>query len=185
MSFLRRLPALRVCSWAQQSGSGSLLQQAAAFSSAQPQPADNGSYAVPEGHQSSDLSDAACNIRLSRRKDLSLREDLRLTVKGEKKTLGELLKVWETPALVGWSQGGTGGGRAHAQCQSWALTSPGCHPAAQLSGLVCASSCCPVSPPLARVSVFPAGPQGGGVWRARLRQGVQRAARAQLPAPPG
>ncbi|PSC76903.1 dynamin-related 1E-like [Micractinium conductrix] len=59
---------------------------------AQPEAASKPFYAVPEGHQHSDLSDPACNIALSRRKDVTLREDVRLTVKGEQKTLGELLK---------------------------------------------------------------------------------------------
>ena len=91
MSLLRKLPALR--GWAQQGVSGSDWQRVAPFSSAQAQAADNPFYAVPEGHQSSDLSDAACNIALSRRKDVTLRQDLRLTVKGESKTLSDLLKV--------------------------------------------------------------------------------------------
>lgn len=93
MSLLRKLPALRTCSWAQQCASGSFAQQLAAFSSAQPQAAGNPFYAVPEGHQHSDLSDAACNIGLSRRKDLTLRQDVRLTVKGQKTSLSDLLKV--------------------------------------------------------------------------------------------
>ncbi|KAI7841316.1 hypothetical protein COHA_004935 [Chlorella ohadii] len=75
--------------------SGSLAsawQPAAAFSSAQAAPADNPFYAVPEGHQQSDLSDSACNIGLSRRKDLTLRQDVRLTVGGQQRTLANLFK---------------------------------------------------------------------------------------------
>lgn len=104
MSLLRSLPALRAFSaaWAQQcgAGSGSLLQRAA-FSAQPEAAAQNPFYAVPEGHQHSDLSDQACNIGLSRRKDLTLREDLRLTVRGEKKTLAELLKVGQGAAASG------------------------------------------------------------------------------------
>lgn len=70
MSLLRKLPALQ---WAQRClPAASALpraaglagaQPAAAFSaSAQVAPADNPFYAVPEGHQHSDLSDTACNI---------------------------------------------------------------------------------------------------------------------------
>lgn len=111
MSLLRSLPVLRALNtglagsqcWAapaaaslmQQQQPSSLLQ-AAAYS-AQPQEAGaqaNPFWAVPEGHQQSDLSDVACNIGLSRRKDLTLREDVRLAVGGQSKTLAELLKVW-------------------------------------------------------------------------------------------
>ncbi|EFN57532.1 hypothetical protein CHLNCDRAFT_143139 [Chlorella variabilis] len=91
MALLRRLAGLRLSGWAQQQSASPLVQKLA-FSSAQPAAADNPFYAVPEGHQQSDLSSEACHIGLSRRKDLTLREDVRLTVKGEKKTLAELLK---------------------------------------------------------------------------------------------
>lgn len=64
-----------------------------ALFSAQAAPADKGEfYNVPEGHQSSDLSDVACNIGLSRRKDLTLRQDIRLTVDGQPAPLAALLK---------------------------------------------------------------------------------------------
>ncbi|KAL4426668.1 hypothetical protein ABPG77_004724 [Micractinium sp. CCAP 211/92] len=110
MSLLRSLPVLRALNtglagsqcWAapaaaslmQQQQQPSSLLQAAAYS-AQPQEAGaqaNPFWAVPEGHQQSDLSDVACNIGLSRRKDLTLREDVRLAVGGQSKTLAELLK---------------------------------------------------------------------------------------------
>lgn len=116
MSLLRSLPALRALTtglassqlWAApaaasllQQHSSSLLQ-AAAYS-AQPQEAGAQAspfWAVPEGHQNSDLSDVACNIGLSRRKDLTLREDVRLAVGGQPKTLAELLKVRAEALLV-------------------------------------------------------------------------------------
>ena len=60
---LRAARSLGALPWAQRSGSlASAWQPAAAFSSAQAAPADNPFYAVPEGHQQSDLSDSACNI---------------------------------------------------------------------------------------------------------------------------
>ncbi|KAL4425536.1 hypothetical protein ABPG75_009552 [Micractinium tetrahymenae] len=108
MSLLRSLPALRALTaglagsqcWAApaaatflQQQPSSLMQEAAY--SAQPQEAGAQSspfWAVPEGHQHSDLSDAACNIGLSRRKDLTLREDVKLVVGGQPRTLAELLK---------------------------------------------------------------------------------------------
>lgn len=63
MSLLRAARSLGALPWARASGSvGSAWQPAAAFSSAQAAPADNPFYAVPEGHQHSDLSDSACNI---------------------------------------------------------------------------------------------------------------------------
>ncbi len=47
---------------------------------------------VPLGHAQSDLSPAVCNIKLGRRRDLTLRQDLSLFTP-EKKTLAELMKV--------------------------------------------------------------------------------------------
>jgi hypothetical protein len=60
---------------------------------AAPEKASSATYGVPAGHANSDLSDAACNIALSRRRDLTLREDLALYAKGKRLTLRELLKV--------------------------------------------------------------------------------------------
>jgi hypothetical protein len=92
MALLRKISALRLSPFLQQqSGSGSLLQRFAF--SAQPAPEDNPFYHVPEGHQNSDLSSEACHIGLSRRKDLTLRQDIRLMADGEPKSLAELLKV--------------------------------------------------------------------------------------------
>ena len=48
---------------------------------------------VPQGHQASDLSSVACNINLSRRRDLTLRQDLSLTQGSTKKSLAEVFKV--------------------------------------------------------------------------------------------
>ena len=50
---------------------------------------------VPAGHHTSDLSSAACNISLSRRRDITLRQDLKPFVDGKPSTLGELFKVRE------------------------------------------------------------------------------------------
>eukprot|EP00887_Chlorella_sp_A99_P000724 scaffold5.g724.t1 len=53
-------------------------------------------YDVPEGHINSDLSSTACNIGLTRRKDLSMRQDLKLTIEGEDHSLADLLRGQRT-----------------------------------------------------------------------------------------
>lgn len=60
---------------------------------------------VPEGHQNSELSDASCNVGLTRRKDLTLRTDIFLAIDGEKVGLPHLLKVgWERRVALGFMQ---------------------------------------------------------------------------------
>lgn len=61
---------------------------ASSTSAAQPQ----ATYDVPAGHASSDLSDIACNLSLSRRRDLTLRQDLYLTQDGKTVSIADLLK---------------------------------------------------------------------------------------------
>jgi hypothetical protein len=62
--------------------------------SAQAATAENPFYNVPEGHVTSDLSNQACNLGLARRRDLTLRQAVRLTtLNGEAKTLAEVFKV--------------------------------------------------------------------------------------------
>lgn len=39
----------------------------------------SGTHDVPAGHKGSDLSDSVCNISLQRMRDLTLREDLKLS----------------------------------------------------------------------------------------------------------
>ena len=55
--------------------------------------ATNPYYDVPEGHKNSDLSQAACNIGLSRRRELTLRQDVKMELDGQTKTLAEVFKV--------------------------------------------------------------------------------------------
>jgi hypothetical protein len=99
MSLMRAVSRARL-GGLQEQCSGSLR----ALFSAQAAPADKGTfYDVPEGHQSSDLSDVACNIGLSRRKDLTLRQDIRLTVDGQPAPLAALLKVIHAPLDVLWT----------------------------------------------------------------------------------
>ena len=50
-------------------------------------------YDVPEGHKNSDLSQAACNISLSRRRELTLRQDVKVEVNGQTKSLADVFKV--------------------------------------------------------------------------------------------
>lgn len=50
-------------------------------------------YAVPEGHHSSDLSSTACHIGLGRRRDLTMRQDLRLYSGDQALTLAEVFHV--------------------------------------------------------------------------------------------
>ena len=50
-------------------------------------------YEIPEGHQHSDLSNLACNISLTRRKDLTMRQDITLAVGGQNYSLMDLLRV--------------------------------------------------------------------------------------------
>lgn len=59
-----------------------------AFATAQPS-----LYDVPAGHTESDLSSAACNTGLGRRRDLTLRSDVFLHSDGGKHSLAGLLKV--------------------------------------------------------------------------------------------
>lgn len=62
---------------------------ASSATAAQPQ----ATYDVPAGHASSDLSDVACNLSLSRRRDLTLRQDLYLTQDGKTVSVADLLRV--------------------------------------------------------------------------------------------
>jgi hypothetical protein len=94
MALLRRLSLLRLSGLAQQQSE--LTQRLAFSATAQADPSSSPFYAVPEGHQNSDLSSEACHIGLSRRKDLTLREDVRLMCNGEMQTLAQLLKVRST-----------------------------------------------------------------------------------------
>ena len=48
---------------------------------------------VPAGHHGSDLSSAACNIGLNRRRDITLRQDVRVEVNGRSCLLAEVFKV--------------------------------------------------------------------------------------------
>ena len=48
---------------------------------------------VPTGHHNSDLSSAACNIGLSRRRDITLRQDLKPYVDGKPALLADVFKV--------------------------------------------------------------------------------------------
>lgn len=47
---------------------------------------------VPAGHHSSDLSSSACNIGLNRRRDITLRQDIRVHCDGKPVALSELFK---------------------------------------------------------------------------------------------
>lgn len=59
---------------------------------------------VPEGHANSDLSPTACHIGLGRRRDLSLRQDLRLWQNDKCLTLSDVLKG-QRVILVGFPGG--------------------------------------------------------------------------------
>lgn len=48
---------------------------------------------VPAGHAKSDLRDVACNIRLSRMRDITLRRDIRLYDENTAFTLEQIFKV--------------------------------------------------------------------------------------------
>eukprot|EP00882_Tetradesmus_deserticola_P019169 GHRQ01020619.1.p1 GENE.GHRQ01020619.1~~GHRQ01020619.1.p1 ORF type:complete len:137 (+),score=12.60 GHRQ01020619.1:81-491(+) len=61
-------------------------------------------YAVPEGHHSSDLSSAACHIGLGRRRDLTMRQDLRLYSGDQALTLAQVFHTFKT-LLVGFPGG--------------------------------------------------------------------------------
>lgn len=50
-------------------------------------------YNVPEGHHNSDLSNTACNIGLGRRRDLTMRQDLRLWDGDKPLTLAQVFHV--------------------------------------------------------------------------------------------
>ena len=66
----------------------------ASSAASQPQQAQNyDSYSVPAGHQNSDLGSIACNISLNRRRDLTLREDLKVFADGKETTLAALMRV--------------------------------------------------------------------------------------------
>lgn len=52
-----------------------------------------GTYDVPAGHATSDLTSAACHIGLNRRRDLTLRGDLSLMVDGKQTKIVDLFKV--------------------------------------------------------------------------------------------
>jgi peroxiredoxin len=65
----------------------------ASSAASQPQQAQNyDSYSVPAGHQNSDLGSIACNISLNRRRDLTLREDLKVFADGKETTLAALMR---------------------------------------------------------------------------------------------
>lgn len=59
-------------------------------------------YNVPEGHHNSDLSSTACHIGLGRRRDLTMRQDLRLWDGDKPLTLAEVFHV------SGWGCGAVG-----------------------------------------------------------------------------
>jgi hypothetical protein len=64
-------------------------------------------YNVPEGHHSSDLSSAACHIGLGRRRDITMRQDLRLyDADGKALTLADVFHV--SGCVVWWVLGGDG-----------------------------------------------------------------------------
>jgi hypothetical protein len=50
-------------------------------------------YAVPEGHHGSDLSSTACHIGLGRRRDLTMRQDLKLWDGDKPLTLAQVFHV--------------------------------------------------------------------------------------------
>ncbi|WIA36977.1 hypothetical protein OEZ86_008214 [Tetradesmus obliquus] len=61
-------------------------------------------FAVPEGHHNSDLSSTACHIGLGRRRDLTMRQDLRLFSGDKALTLAEVFHSFKT-LLVGFPGG--------------------------------------------------------------------------------
>lgn len=66
----------------------------ATHAASQPQQAQSyDPYSVPAGHQSSDLGSIACNISLNRRRDLTLREDLKVFADGKHVTLADVMRV--------------------------------------------------------------------------------------------
>jgi hypothetical protein len=68
------------------------------FSSApQAAPSDSPTFEVPAGHAKSDLSSAACNIGLNRRRDLTMRQDIQLFVDGAAKSISDVFKVDQRP----------------------------------------------------------------------------------------
>ena len=50
-------------------------------------------YDIPAGHSESDMRDTSCNISLNRRRDLSLRSDIRLHNNDGDHTLRDLFRV--------------------------------------------------------------------------------------------
>ncbi len=69
----------------------SLHQQALRFFAATAELRKAG--AVPDGHLSSDLSPTVCHIGLGRRRDLTLRQDLRLWQNDKQLTLADVFKA--------------------------------------------------------------------------------------------
>eukprot|EP00775_Hariotina_reticulata_P003874 gene3874-4129_t len=61
-------------------------------------------YAVPEGHHGSDLSSTACHIGLGRRRDLTMRQDLKLWDGDKPLTLAEVFHSLKT-LLIGFPGG--------------------------------------------------------------------------------
>ncbi|KAF8065441.1 hypothetical protein HT031_003042 [Scenedesmus sp. PABB004] len=61
-------------------------------------------FAVPEGHHGSDLSSAACHIGLGRRRDLTMRQDLKLWDGAQALTLADVFHNCKT-LLVGFPGG--------------------------------------------------------------------------------
>lgn len=86
---LRGVVALRQLVKAESSLLQPFASQCCAFSStANPNPYTD----VPEGHVNSDLTNFTCHIGLGRRRDLTLRQDLRLWSGEEEKTLADVFK---------------------------------------------------------------------------------------------
>eukprot|EP00884_Botryococcus_braunii_P022488 jgi/Botrbrau1/8923/Bobra.0148s0036.1 len=53
---------------------------------------DSPTFEVPAGHAKSDLSSTACNIGLNRRRDLTMRQDIRVFVDGTAKSIADVFK---------------------------------------------------------------------------------------------
>lgn len=82
-----RLGPLAAAAWRQCAALLQQQQQHAGMSTAK------STFAVPEGHHSSDLSSTACHIGLGRRRDLTMRQDLRLWEGGKELSLAEVFNV--------------------------------------------------------------------------------------------
>jgi hypothetical protein len=61
-------------------------------------------YNVPEGHHNSDLSSTACHIGLGRRRDLTMRQDLKLWDGDKPLTLGQVFHVSAVCVVRGSAQ---------------------------------------------------------------------------------